>query len=299
MSELPIKRSLVGHKKKKDRENYGRRLSRQKTVLFIEDDSFLAHDYGTWMKARGFHVTYAYSVDEAILQAKSYRHFDFVVVDIKMPHGSLFDSFESVGGRKTGVLLATELLNDLPDAAFVALTNSEQADDRAWFEAHDFAYHVKREIEPKRFAAYLRRRSLREKPRVFIVHGHDHRTVRELKHYLQHILKFEEPVVLWERKSAGMTVIEKFERYASEAEVVFVLMTPDDYVDGHGQGRARQNVIYEFGYFQALLGRGSGKVIVLYKEGVEMPSDLGGTISIDISNGISAVGDQIRKELLE
>jgi CheY-like chemotaxis protein len=112
---------------------------------------------------------------------RNYRHFDFVVIDIKMPYGTLFDSFESVGGTKTGVLLANDLLNDVPDSTFVALTNSDRADDHAWFEAHDFEYHVKRNIEPARFATYLRRRALREKPKVFIVHGHDLRAVRELK----------------------------------------------------------------------------------------------------------------------
>jgi hypothetical protein len=37
-------------------------------------------------------------------------------------------------------------VNHLPDATFLALTNSERAEDRAWFEARDFAFHVEREM---------------------------------------------------------------------------------------------------------------------------------------------------------
>ena len=281
-----------------DSSEYGRRPGRRKTVLLIEDDPFVAQDYGVWLISKGFHVSYAYKVHQALRQAESFRHFDFVVIDIKMPCGSFFSSFESVGGTKSGVLLANELLNHIPDATFMALTNSDRADDQAWFEARGFEYHIKRDIDAKRFASHLRRRAMREKPNVFIVHGHDHRALIELKHYLQDSLKFEEPVVLWESPSGGMTVIEKLEFYADEAELVFVLMTPDDFVDSAGRGRARQNVLVEYGFFRGRFRRSGGKIILLYKAGVEIPSDLAGIIAIDISNGISAAGDQIQKELL-
>ncbi len=78
-------------------------------------------------------------------------------------------------------------------------------------------------------------------------------------------------------------------------------MTPDDL--GHlagpsaiPAGRARQNVIFELGYFMGLLGRKSGRIIVLHKGPLEMASDLVGIIYIDISNGIEAAGEEIRRE---
>ena len=299
-SQVPTsanERDLLIEPQAEQSENYGRGLSRQKTVLLIEDDPFVAREYGDWIKAKGFRVSFAYRANHALHQAQNFRHFDFVVVDIKMPSEKLFSNYESVFGTKTGVLLATELLNYLPDATFIALTNSDRADDQAWFDARGFDFHLKRDASPQRFASYLRRRAMREKPKVFIVHGHDRSAVRELKHYLQNTLKFEEPVVLWEGKSAGLTVIEKLELYAEQAELVFVLMTPDDYVDAKGQGRARQNVLLEYGFFLGRLRRTSGRVILLYKEGVEIPSDLSGVIAIDISRGISAVRDEIEREL--
>jgi len=46
--------------------------------------------------------------------------------------------------------------------------------------------------------------------------------------------------------------------------------------------RARQNVIFEFGYFIGLLGRSN--VRALYQEGVELPSDIHGMLYIPFDN---------------
>ena len=42
------------------------------------------------------------------------------------------------------------------------------------------------------------------------------------------------------------------------------------------QDRARQNVVFEMGYFMALLGR--ERVMLLLQDGVEKPSDLNGVV---------------------
>ena len=44
--------------------------------------------------------------------------------------------------------------------------------------------------------------------------------------------------------------------------------------------RARQNVIFEFGYFVGRLGR--NRVCALYSEGVEIPSDYSGVLYLPI-----------------
>src|SRR5205823_3740590 len=67
-----------------------------------------------------------------------------------------------------------------------------------------------------------------QKPKIFIVHGHDEATKLALKNFLQNKLHFPEPIILHEQPSVGRTVIEKFEDYAFEASVVCVLLTPDD-----------------------------------------------------------------------
>jgi predicted nucleotide-binding protein len=84
------------------------------------------------------------------------------------------------------------------------------------------------------------------------------------------------PIILHEQPNKGRTVIEKFEAH-SDVGFAVVLLTPDD-VGGLASSpdklsrRARQNVILELGYFIGKLGR--AKVCALYKEGVEIPSDI-------------------------
>lgn len=131
--------------------------------------------------------------------------------------------------------------------------------------------------------------------KIFIVHGHDRLVRMELKNYLQNTLKLPEPVILEENMSAGLTIIENFEKYAAEAGLVFVLLTPDDFTED--SVRARQNVILELGYFMGKLGRKSGRIIILCKGDVEIPSDLSGILFIRIDNGILASGELIREAI--
>ena len=51
------------------------------------------------------------------------------------------------------------------------------------------------------------------------------------------------------------------------------------------------------GFFCGAFGRRSGRVILLHKGPVELPSDIAGVIWIDISSGVKAAGEEIRKEI--
>jgi predicted nucleotide-binding protein len=163
-----------------------------------------------------------------------------------------------------------------------------------------FEYCFKGDVPPEDFPTVVINKILGviEMPRVFIVHGHDHHAVLELKNYLQNTLGLPEPVILAEQPSKGMTLIEKFEHYAEESDLVFALFTPDDFPPvASGPTRARQNVLFEYGYFLGMMGRRAGRVFLLYKQGVEVPSDLQGLVYVDITNGIPASGEQLRREL--
>ncbi|NLX20892.1 MAG: nucleotide-binding protein [Phycisphaerae bacterium] len=79
--------------------------------------------------------------------------------------------------------------------------------------------------------------------------------------------------------SHGRTIIEKFEDVAETVDVVFVLLTPDDNIaspraPNESKRRARQNVIFELGYFYAKLQRSGGRVILLYRGHIELPSGI-------------------------
>ena len=112
---------------------------------------------------------------------------------------------------------------------------------------------------------------------AFIVHGHDRAVKSEVARFVKDLGL--EPVILDEKPGAGRTIIEKFESYANNAAFAIVLLTPDDVgapKDRHNdlKPRARQNVIFEIGYFFKGLGR--GRVCAMSTEDVEFPSDLNG-----------------------
>lgn len=139
-------------------------------------------------------------------------------------------------------------------------------------------------------------------PQPFIVHGRNEAVKLALKNYLQNILNLPEPIILHEQPSMGRTVMEKFEDYAAQSSIAFVLLTPDDtgavVTDANdSKRRARQNVIYELGFFHGHFGRHSGRVILLHQGELDLPSDLAGVVYIDITAGIESAGEAIRKEI--
>ena len=132
--------------------------------------------------------------------------------------------------------------------------------------------------------------------------GHDGALKYELKDYVQNTLRLGAPIIIQDEPSAGRTIIEKFEEYAADCNVVFVLLTPDDHVatatdPNERRWRARQNVILELGYFLGKWTRKSGRVLLLHKGSIEIPSDIAGVTYIPIDAGIKSAGESIRREL--
>ena len=90
---------------------------------------------------------------------------------------------------------------------------------------------------------------------VFVIHGHDHGVREKVARFLEGLGL--EAVILQEQPDEGRTVIEKFEQYA-QCDFAVALFTPDGVGGPHDdnlQPRARQNVIFEFGYFIGKFGR--------------------------------------------
>ena len=120
-------------------------------------------------------------------------------------------------------------------------------------------------------------KSLTSFSKVFIVHGHD----SALKESVARIIEKQgiEAIILSEQANKGRTVIEKFEDY-SDVSGAICLFTADDVGKAKGKAdempRARQNVVFEAGYFMGKLGR--DHIVILADKGVEMPSDLSGVV---------------------
>ena len=120
--------------------------------------------------------------------------------------------------------------------------------------------------------------------KVFVVHGHDEAALQSVARFLEKVeLK---AIILREQPDQGLTIIEKFEACAAEVGFAVVLLTPDDVggtMAAQQASRARQNVIFELGYFAGKLGR--GRACLLRKGDVEIPSDLYGVIYTDLDAG--------------
>jgi predicted nucleotide-binding protein len=128
----------------------------------------------------------------------------------------------------------------------------------------------------------------------FVIHGHNDTRKLEVARYLETSL-FKTAVILHEQPSKGRTIIEKFEHHSS-VDFAVALWTADDVGKGKNEDelkdRARQNVIFETGFFIGKLGRSN--VIVLYETGVEIPSDYSGIIFILFADNWK---DELRKEI--
>lgn len=117
---------------------------------------------------------------------------------------------------------------------------------------------------------------------VFIIHGRDDGTKETVARFIEQLGL--NPIILHEKPNQGQTIIEKFERHA-EVAFAIALLTPDDIggLAGDEQSlkpRARQNVIFELGYFTGKLDR--GRVCALKGENVEIPSDYDGVLYIPL-----------------
>ena len=140
--------------------------------------------------------------------------------------------------------------------------------------------------------------------KVFIVHGHD----GELKQSVARIIEKQgiEAIILSEQANQGKTIIEKFESY-SDVGGAICLFTADDIgrskKETSDNTRARQNVVFETGYFIGKLRR--DHVVILADEGIEMPSDLSGVVrtntrnwQFDLLRDLNAMGYTVNLNLL-
>lgn len=124
---------------------------------------------------------------------------------------------------------------------------------------------------------------IRDNTNVFIVHGHN----EEMKQSVARTIDKLDltPIILHEQANKGKTIIEKF---TDNSDVLYaiVLLSADDIAylktdsPDNGKFRARQNVIFELGYFIGKLGR--ERVLALHQiiDDFEIPSDYSGVIFV-------------------
>ncbi|MGJ0848775.1 TIR domain-containing protein [Tissierella praeacuta] len=119
------------------------------------------------------------------------------------------------------------------------------------------------------------------KDKIFIVHGHDDAMKESVARVVE---RFGiEAIILHERTDKGRHIMEKLEGESKDVGFAIVLLSGDDicysgFMPDKQRTRARQNVVFELGYFIGKLGK--DRVLSLYTQdkNFEMPSDYSGVL---------------------
>lgn len=138
-----------------------------------------------------------------------------------------------------------------------------------------------------------------ESKNVFIIHGANEAKWRELEKILKEDFSLN-PVVLQEQPDGGCpTIIEKFEHYAQQCSYAFAIFTPDDVVEKDGKKylQARQNVIFELGWFCARLSRNKVSLLLQNDTSMEIFSDFQGVLQKRFTKNIKEISKDIERDL--
>jgi predicted nucleotide-binding protein len=284
----------------------GKRKPRgKKLILWAEDDEYLFKQASEMLTDEGFEVIEAATGAETLKQVELHHaQIAVIVLDVMMKPGRVPGRSAYQSGVMTGYRIGRQLRKKYPNIPLIGCSVSPDPIVEAWFKKYGRGF-IRKPVAAGSIVKAIKQVASsggKPKPRCFIVHGHDDTLLYELKDYLQNRLGFAEPIILRQQESLGRTIIEKFEDNAEQVDLVFVLMTPDDKVATASSSnavkrRARQNVIFETGYFFAKFQRRDGRVILLHKGKVELPTDLNGMVYIDISKGVEQAGEDLRREL--
>ena len=280
-------------------------------ILWVDDNIFDVQTYAPPFYLNGYDLIVHDGPDHVLSTIRDLQsELALVILDIRLRPGDQLTAHMTKGGFEAGLTLGAMIRGEFPTLPILGFSVCTDLRVRTWFSTHANGYMIKSpyldEDEFYQYAETLIRQRYGPSrlPRMFIVHGHDENTLLALKNFLQNTLHLGEPVILREQPNLGRTIIEKFEDEASHVDLAFVLLTPDDVIappeaPDQEKRRARQNVIFELGYFYRQLRRRSGAVVLCYKGPLKLPSDISGVIYVDVTNGIESAGEQLRKELSE
>lgn len=214
-----------------------------------------------------------------LLKGTDYTHMHHWMLAVQSEIGTIFGNdsnqcreLKSISDSKITVRVAA-YLDRLQ--TIIALTEQKQQRDQ-------LLQAIRPEnIKPQSPSQIMHAEPQKKSAAVFIVHGRSERLKETVARFLEKLGL--EVIILHEQKNQGLTIIEKFEQHAQKAGFAVVLATRDD-VGGLAESppdlkpRARQNVIYEMGFFAGRLGR--SRVAVLSEQNVELPSDLLGVLHL-------------------
>ncbi len=138
------------------------------------------------------------------------------------------------------------------------------------------------------------------KKKIFIVHGHNEVMKQSVARFIENIGL--EAIILSEQANKGKTTLEKFHINAN-VDMAIILLSGDDKGYSVKEGarkvkhRARQNVIFELGYFIGKFNREKVIALVENASNFETPSDLHGVVYTPFDGPDGAWKASVLKEL--
>lgn len=250
------------------------------TILFADNDAAFLKTRKEFIENEGYQVLTAATPSEARKLLETAR-IDLAILDIRLED----DNDEK---DLSGLQLAQEAAHWVPKIILTGFPSYEYVREALSPSLSDLPAAVGFIAKQEGAAALMKavRKALLQRD-IFIVHGHDEAAKEATARFVEKLgLR---AIVLREQPAASRTIIEKFENY-SNVGFAIVLLTPDDVGAARAAAtnlrpRARQNVIFELGYFIGKLGR--SRVCALYKEDVEIPSDYHGVVYLSMDAGES------------
>jgi predicted nucleotide-binding protein len=265
-------------------------------ILLADNNRKWLRTWSQVLERKGYEVTGVGSFEKA-KKILAENRFDVAVVDLHLVDDEDPDDLSGLNlaemfGDRLPVIIITGLAT--VHAAVRARQQGKQGVPAVAF--------VQKTDPVERFLEAV---ALAFKPRIFIAHGHDLPARDKVVKLLER--GGVQAIVLQEEPGASQAVLEKFEEY-SDVHFAIALMTPDDLGAENReplklQPRARQNVIFELGYFLGKLGR--RRVVALRREGgpeIEPPSNYGAVLSIAMDSGGGwqlALAKELRKVGIE
>ena len=234
----------------------------QPKVLVVEDDDATREMICERLHDRGLRAIHAATQTQAI-KALTDKQGDIrvVLIDVALASKSGQRDSASIRAKQSGLRLARTIRQSFPSMRIIGMSQFKIEEVENWFLEYGSGFLPKSWLWGGAVDDFMdvvekvaRKFRYKRKPRCFIVHGRDSRTLHQLVNYLQANLRWPTPSILRDLPSDGRTIIEKFEEVAERVDIVFVLLTPDDKAalsstPNDMKRRARQNVIFELGYF--------------------------------------------------
>lgn len=273
----------------------------QKTILFADNDVSFLKTSKTFLEKAGYKVVTATNPEESI-NALQTAKIDIAIFDLRLENDN--DERDQSGlvlAKNIAFTMPKIIVTSYPSYNYVREALRPQLDGVStivkFISRNEGLIAIREAIEDILEVTLMKKEGMRQKFNVFVAHGHDIETRNVVNDFLRSIGL--QPINLAEEPDQGNTIIEKFERYSDEINFAIALFTADD--EGYKKNypktkkmRARQNVVFEFGYFLAKLGRNRARLLL--QQGVEIPSNISGMLYIEM-NSSGNWREQLLREL--